>query len=244
MKTKILTLLLITGLAFFNSCDTNDDETILPPPIEHLTEVWNLENVFGGLMGTNIDYNLGEVIWIFNITENTLKVYNNIISTGPEDIHAGFETGVYDFIITKEGDDQVLYVDDRKFGVVVVSSDGTLTIDEGLALDGFVSTFKRSETLNGSFQGSFKRDDKTANVTLNLNNNVFSGTSDVDKFPAICNGIYTISENNIFFMNECIWTADFDWTLILSGNWSYDLNPNSVLTMTEDNGDQYILTKL
>ena len=242
MKTKILTLLLITGLTLFNSCDTSEEEVTLLP-IDNLTEVWNLKHVLGGFSDTDLDYNLGDVIWIFDIAENTLNVYNSIISTGPEDIHAGLETGVYDFVIKQEGDDEVLYVDDRNFGVIVVSSDGTLTIDDGLASDGFISTFKRSETLNGSFSGWFKRGEVRADVTLNLNNNTFTGSSVQEKFPAICKGVYSVSETNIYFIDECIWTADFDWTLILSGSWDYDLTPNNKLNMMKPNGDQYVLTK-
>ena len=44
------------------------------------------------------------------------------------------------------------------------------------------------------------------------------------------------------FENACVWTADFDWTLILWGDWTYTFNGN-LLIMTKSNGDKYTLTK-
>ena len=97
-------------------------------------------------------------------------------------------------------------------------------------------------TVDGDYIGTFERNGTTSNVELNITNGTYSGESDTDRFPALCNGNYTTSGNSIMFENDCIWTADFDWTLILEGNWDYTLN-NNTLTMTKSNGDQYILTK-
>ena len=63
-----------------------------------------------------------------------------------------------------------------------------------------------------------------------------------EKFPAICNGNYLISSNTIEFENVCVWTAEFDWTLILGENWNYT-KENNILIMTKSNGDKYTLTK-
>ncbi len=96
-----------------------------------------------------------------------------------------------------------------------------------------------SPGIEGNYTGTFERNGNTSNVTLLLQNNEFNGTSDTDRFPAICSGNYQISTDTISFENLCVWNADFDWTLILSGNWHYTFN-NGTLTMTKD-GDRYVL---
>lgn len=97
--------------------------------------------------------------------------------------------------------------------------------------------------INGDYSGVFKRNGYTSNVKLTINNGLFFGESDIKKFPAICNGNYTISSNIITFNNPCAWTAEFDWSLILSEAWTYSLN-NSTLILTKSNGDKYTLIPL
>ncbi|WP_345006982.1 hypothetical protein [Snuella lapsa] len=96
--------------------------------------------------------------------------------------------------------------------------------------------------INGEYVGTFERDGNTSNVTLDFNNGIYSGESEVVKFPAICNGNYSISNNSIQFQNECIWTAEFDWTLILSDEWRYGLSGNTLI-LSKTNGGKYTLTK-
>jgi hypothetical protein len=96
--------------------------------------------------------------------------------------------------------------------------------------------------INGEYIGVFERNGNTSNVELNFNNGIYSGESDTVKFPAICDGNYSVSSNLIMFQNECIWTAEFDWTLILSDEWNYTIE-NNILIMTKSNGDKYTLTQ-
>jgi len=96
--------------------------------------------------------------------------------------------------------------------------------------------------LNGEYIGIFERNGNTSNVELNFYNGIYYGESNTEKFPAICDGDYSISNNNIQFENDCVWTAEFDWTLILNENWDYTLQ-NNILIMTKSNGDKYTLTK-
>jgi len=79
-------------------------------------------------------------------------------------------------------------------------------------------------------------------LKYHLTTEYLRGEGDVEKFPAICKGSFSISDDIISFENDCIWTATLDWTLILSGDWSFTLN-NNLLIMTHTNGDQYILTQ-
>ncbi len=97
-------------------------------------------------------------------------------------------------------------------------------------------------TTNGNYIGIFERNGITSNVQLNLINGAFDGQSTVQKFPAICSGTYIIAGNTMTFENGCAWTAEFDWTLILSGEWNYTLN-GTTLILTKSNGDKYTLTQ-
>ncbi|WP_396198547.1 hypothetical protein [Flavobacterium sp.] len=95
---------------------------------------------------------------------------------------------------------------------------------------------------NGNYIGTFERNGISSNVQLNLNNGTFNGQSTVEKYPALCNGTYLIVNNTITFEDQCVWTAEFDWTLILNGEWNYNMNGN-ILTMIKSNGDKYTLTQ-
>ena len=96
--------------------------------------------------------------------------------------------------------------------------------------------------INGNYSGTFERNGTNSKVELTFNNGTFEGQSELGKFPAICRGTYTTSGNKISFNNGCPWTAEFDWTLILGGDWKANLNKN-ILTMTNSIGDKYRLTK-
>lgn len=139
MRIGKLSLLMILSLVFFTNCNNNDDSN----KTETLNGIWNLKNVFGGLQGTNIDYSPGEVQWNFNMEYNTLIIENNIISTGPEDIYAGLDSGTYNIRIEQNGDTDTLFINDTKRGVIILLNTSNLKIDDGLAADGFVTEFER-----------------------------------------------------------------------------------------------------
>ncbi|HUH29366.1 hypothetical protein [Gelidibacter sp.] len=96
--------------------------------------------------------------------------------------------------------------------------------------------------IDGEYIGIFERNENTSKVELHFNNGSFNGQSDIEKFPAICKGAYSISENTISFVNECPWTAEFDWSLILNDKWTFRISKNSLI-MTNPNGDKYTLAK-
>lgn len=98
------------------------------------------------------------------------------------------------------------------------------------------------QALNGAYIGIFERDHVVADVELTLDNGTYQGQGERPKFPAICRGTYTVSGRKITFANDCFWTAEFDWTLILSGDWNFNLI-GSTLILTHSNGDKYTLTR-
>jgi hypothetical protein len=103
--------------------------------------------------------------------------------------------------------------------------------------------------LGDSYSGIFFRDNpnidsKTANVTLNFNGNEFSGQSDIIKYPGICHGNFSVLNGEIEFVNQCPWTAEFDWTLILHGKFKAEIRGDSLyLTkkIDEETTDHYHL---
>ena len=229
-----------TGIAYDGYIITFTRNTS-KPPIKDLDGSWNLKNVYMPM--TNINYAIGDVNWEFFMENKKVIVTNNIWTTGPEDLYSGLKSGTYDFSIEQVDSEAVLYINGMRQGAFIVSGD-ILTIDTGIALDGHVTTFTRNTTknLSGYYKGIFERNGKTANVELTLDNDTFSGHSDTDGFPAICDGVIWASDSTISFGNACIWTADFDWTLILNESWNYNLTSN-VLTLTKHNGDKYVLTR-
>jgi hypothetical protein len=107
---------------------------------------------------------------------------------------------------------------------------------------------------NGKYIGTFKRDHAgsdfpTANVSITFISNLWTGQSDFTKYPALCHGSYKIEGNKIIFENECGWTTEFDWSLILSGEYSISIE-NGILEISRDYSnttdtfkDIYILEK-
>lgn len=88
-----------------------------------------------------------------------------------------------------------------------------------------------SETaaLEGTFTGVFIRSGphakyQPAEVVLTLRGNQFLGSSNIARYPAICQGTFEVGSGKIQFADGCVWTADFDWTLILNGEFELTLN--------------------
>ncbi|MEO1484344.1 MAG: hypothetical protein AAFU57_01265 [Bacteroidota bacterium] len=137
MKTiSILAAIAVSTL--FLSCNNDDDAT----PVGTISGTWKMQNVSGGLQGVDIDYREGDVDWTFDTDSQTVRVENRILTTGPEDIYAGPETGSYPYEIQQLGETQILYLNDDVMGGIILSTN-TLTIDSGADVDGLVTVFVR-----------------------------------------------------------------------------------------------------
>lgn len=102
--------------------------------------------------------------------------------------------------------------------VIVACDDDTMNID----------------TISGTYQGTFGRSHPNAKfesseVTLTFRDNGFTGTSEKSRYPAICHGSFEVNGNTITFTDSCIWTADFDWSLILSGDFEASTNGKELI---------------
>jgi hypothetical protein len=58
-------------------------------------------------------------------------------------------------------------------------------------------------------------------TTIELNNGKYFCLSDSNEMPACGSGTYTFDKKKIIFNDENFWTANFDWNLILNGEYQY-----------------------
>jgi len=95
----------------------------------------------------------------------------------------------------------------------------------------------------GTYEGVFYRSSPNArwaaaDVTLTFEDGRFSGSSDQDKYPAICEGTYQLVESNrVIFSNDCIWTADFDWRFILDDEFQVTKRNQKLVITREYEGE-------
>jgi hypothetical protein len=87
--------------------------------------------------------------------------------------------------------------------------------------------------LKGHYTGTFSYSNpyirtRPSAVVLHLQGTSFSGNSDHARYPAIGVGSWQADNNTIRFENKSMWTADFDWNLILKGEFNYRLNGNQL----------------
>lgn len=119
------------------------------------------------------------------------------------------------------------------FSVSCKKTNSDFAIPEGT----YVGTFQRLTSSGGQL----------SNVTITFSGNNWTGQSQFAKYPALCNGTYKISDSdNVVFENACPWTAEFDWTLILSQEYKLKFIGNSIEISRDYNGafkDIYKLKK-
>lgn len=116
-------------------------------------------------------------------------------------------------------------------------------------LSGCEKTTVPATIADGTYTGTFQRQvaggGQVAPVSLTFSGGTWTGQSQITKYPALCSGTYSISGNTVSFKNTCIWTAEFDWSLILSQDYNLTTTGNQ-LEMSRSQGgyrDVYKLTK-
>lgn len=104
--------------------------------------------------------------------------------------------------------------------------------------------------LDGTYKGTFQRkaagQGTVSNVTLKFSAANWSGESQTARYPALNSGTFGIKGDSISFKNSNMWTADFDWTLILNGGYQLKSSGKSVIiskTYSNGNVDVYTLNK-
>jgi len=98
-----------------------------------------------------------------------------------------------------------------------------------------------NQSLNGIYTGTFTvkylNGDTFSNpvsIDFTENNNYLS-SGNVDRFPAGGSGTYKRNGSRIEFNDANIWTADFDWYLILRGEYDYSFNGNELIISANRN---------
>ena len=113
-------------------------------------------------------------------------------------------------------------------------------------------TSNQNRYLEGSYSGKFivnyKNQDQTftGDVTVRFKADSFFCTANKNRFPAGGSGTYKIVGDQIIFKDKNIWTADFDWALILNYDYTYSFDGKD-LTLSkapyQNNSYIYKLTK-
>lgn len=102
-----------------------------------------------------------------------------------------------------------------------------------LMISGCIDDVSKHDLDGSILIGSFMRGGPLAlpaptQVVLHFGDGTFEGYSTNPNYPAICKGTYSQTGSKITFKNTCAFTADFDWTLILDGEYSYERDGNSI----------------
>lgn len=58
----------------------------------------------------------------------------------------------------------------------------------------------------------------------------------MEKYPALRSGSYLIEKDRILIENDCVWTPEFDHTLILNGEYIIKINGENI-EMIRDYGN-------
>jgi hypothetical protein len=113
-----------------------------------MTVYWNLVNVSGGVSGVDIDYNVGDIVWLFDEVNTKLTVTNTNTDDTLED---GLDSGTYPYSVINNSHDLFLSIDGTEFGSFTVSGN-QLVIDQnittsGTGADGYVYTFQKTTVI-------------------------------------------------------------------------------------------------
>ncbi|GAA4897448.1 hypothetical protein GCM10023311_22820 [Flaviramulus aquimarinus] len=108
---------------------------------------WNLINTSGGFAGVNDNFEIGDIIWVFNELTGSLTVINKNTDDMLQD---GLDSGNYSYIFSENDSNLFLTVNDSiEFGLLTISEDTeTFTLNQnvtlaGIAADGFIYTFEK-----------------------------------------------------------------------------------------------------
>ncbi|SRX56133.1 hypothetical protein [Aequorivita sp. CIP111184] len=98
-----------------------------------------------------------------------------------------------------------------------------------------------NENLQGTYSGMFtveylNGDSFSRPVTVIFNeNNKYQSSGNADRIPAGGSGTYEKGTTKINFSDINIWTADFDWNLILNEEYDYSINGNQLVLSANKN---------
>ena len=101
-------------------------------------------------------------------------------------------------------------------------------------------------TYRGRFKVVYPTGTRSGKTTLELQNSKYTCKGNANRIPAGGSGAYSINSAKVTFYDENIWTADFDWHLILNGEYDYSFDGKNLKISAHKNGVgyyEYNLTK-
>ena len=99
-------------------------------------------------------------------------------------------------------------------------------------------------SLKVTYKGTFTYHDQASSVApqpsgeivLTITENAYLSTGSPNRIPAGGSGVFELTEEGqIKFEDQNIWTADFDWNLILNGYYKYKMRGDSLILKKELN---------
>ena len=128
MYKRLVIICLATVLSFF-SCSKSENDVLQ----DSLVGTWSLVTIEGGL-AQPVTYSKGEIVWFVNFDNNTITIKNSVEhNVGIQQNFSLNHTGVYDFSIITENDNEILVVGERKG--TIKKEQGKFIIDYGVAFD-------------------------------------------------------------------------------------------------------------
>jgi len=87
--------------------------------------------------------------------------------------------------------------------------------------------------LQGNYSGIFTVEYtngtiRTNPVTINFTQNTYTCSSGSNYTPAGGNGTFQVERSTVSFKDENFWTANFDWNLILSGEYNLAIDNGTI----------------
>lgn len=90
-------------------------------------------------------------------------------------------------------------------------------------------------TYHGTFTVTYDSGTQTGQTTLVLNNGRYTCSGNSNRIPAGGSGTYSFDKDKITFNDENFWTADFDWNLILSGEYNFSFDGKKLQIFADKN---------
>lgn len=91
-------------------------------------------------------------------------------------------------------------------------------------------------TYKGVFTVTYSSGVQTGETSIELKNGRYSCSGNSNRVPAGGFGTYSLKRGKITFYDEGFWTADFDWNLILNGQYNYTFNGKRLKISAIKNG--------
>ena len=94
-------------------------------------------------------------------------------------------------------------------------------------------------TYSGTFTVTYGSEKNTGVTTVKFENGKYTCTGNPNRIPAGGSGTYSINGNKITFRDENIWTAEFNWRLILNGEYDFTFDGKKLKFSTGTDGNHY-----